>query len=451
VLTSGSSKTGNWLIGKKWELVPGSHAQMDNEDDSAVISAEGFTSFYPRDARVREVGMSTLRSLPVLVLALLVAATGAAQQISPQVVSLHASDGTVLKGTYFASGNPGPGVLLLHQCNQQRKLWDVLGERLASSGINVLTLDYRGYGESGGTPRDKLTTAEEIKVQTEIWPGDIDIAFQYLLAQPGVAHERIGAGGASCGVDNAIKLARRHPEVKSLVVLAGTTDREGRLFLQSSKNLPIFTSAADDDPFGPEVLMMRWYFSVSPNSASRFAHYATGGHGAEMFAVQKELPGIIADWFSATLENRPDHLPKTNGQAMAPQVFHNLELIDKTGGGGADQFAKSMPAGGLSGPETALFPEFIVNMLGYEHLQVGDIKGGVEILKLNVAAYPNSPNVYDSVSDAYLADGQKDMTLQNAKKAVELLAKDTADSVETRNGIRESAEQKIKQLTATKP
>jgi dienelactone hydrolase len=393
--------------------------------------------------------MPTLRSLPVLFLLLLVAATAAAQQIAPQVVSLHASDGTVLKGTYFASGKPGPGVLLLHQCNQQRKLWDVLGERLASSGINVLTFDYRGFGESGGTPHDKLTQAEEIKVQTDIWPGDIDIAFKYLQDQPGVARERIGLGGASCGVFNAINLARRHPEVKSLVLLAGPTDRDGRLFLQSSKNMPIFTSAADDDPFGPQVLMMQWFFSLSPNSASRFAHYASGGHGAEMFAVQKELPGIIADWFLATLENRPDRLPKTNGQAMDPQVFHNLELIDKTGGGGADQVAKSMPAGGSAQP--ALFPEFIVNILGYEHLQMGDIKGAVEILKLNVMAYPNSPNVYDSVSDAYLADGQKDLALQNAKKALELLAKDTADTEELRNGIRESAEQKIKQLTATKP
>jgi dienelactone hydrolase len=395
--------------------------------------------------------MSTLRSLPVLVLALLVATTGPAQQISPQVVSLYASDGTVLQGTYFASGKPGPGVLLLHQCNQQRKLWDVLGERLASSGINVLTFDYRGFGESGGTPHDKLTPEEDNKVQTEIWPGDIEIAFQYLLAQPGVARERIGAGGASCGVYNAIKLARRHPEVKSLVLLAGPTDREGRLFLQSSKNMPIFTSAADDDVFGPQALVMQWFFSLSPNSASRFAHYGSGGHGAEMFAVQKELPGIIADWFLATLENRPDRVPKTNGQAMEPQVLHNLELIDQPGGGGADQFAKNILAGGRGGPETALFPEFIVNLLGYEHLQARDIKGAVEILKLNVTAYPNSPNVYDSVSDAYLADGQKDMALQNAKKALELLAKDTADTEERRNGIRENAEQKIKQLTVTKP
>jgi pimeloyl-ACP methyl ester carboxylesterase len=326
-------------------------------------------------------------------------------------------------------------------------LWDVLGERLAASGINVLTFDYRGFGESGGAPHDRLTPVEENKVQTEVWPGDIEIAFQYLLVQPGVARDRIGAGGASCGVDNAIKLARRHQEVKSLVLLAGPTDREGRLFL-SSKNVPIFTSAADDDVFGPQALVMQWFFSLSPNSASRFEHYATGGHGAEMFAVQKELPGTIANWFLATLENRPERLPKTNGQAMEPQELDRLALIDQLGGGGAVRFAKSMQA---NGPGKTLFPEFIVNLLGYEHLQTGDTRGAVEILKLNVTAYPNSPNAYDSVSDAYLADGQKDMALQNAKKALKLLAKDTADTEERRNDIRESAEQKIKQLAVTKP
>ena len=196
----------------------------------------------------------------------------------PQTVDLRAPDGILLKGTYFSSGKPEPGVLLLHQCNQQRKLWDVLGERLASLGINVLTIDYRGFGESGGIPHDKLTQEAEGKIQTETWPSDINVAFQYLLAQPGVTPGRIGVGGASCGVNNAIRLARQHPEVKSLVLLAGPTDREGRQFLEASKDLPIFTSAADDDAFGPQALLMQWFFSLSGNSASRFAHYASGGH-----------------------------------------------------------------------------------------------------------------------------------------------------------------------------
>jgi hypothetical protein len=71
--------------------------------------------------------------------------------------------------------------------------------------------------------------------------------------------------------------------------------------------------------------------------------------------------------------------------------------------------------------------------------------------RLPPRAHPNSPNVYDSVSDAYLADGQKDLALQNAKRAVELLANDTVDGEQRRNDIRESAEQKIKQLTPANP
>jgi dienelactone hydrolase len=396
--------------------------------------------------------LSTFRNITILVSSLLVTAAGAAPQVpSPRTVDLRAPDGVLLKGTYFSSGKPGPGVLLLHQCNQQRKLWDVLGEHLASLGTNVLTIDYRGFGESGGIPHDKLTQEEESKIQTENWPGDINVAFQYLLAQPGVTPGRIGVAGASCGVNNAIRLARQHSEVKSLVLLAGPTDREGRQFLQASAGIPVFTSAADDDVFGPQALQMQWFFSLSGNSASRFAHYASGGHGAEMFAVQKDLPSVIANWLLATLENTPERLPKTNGQAMNPQTLHNLALIDLPGGAGADQVVESLSVGRRGASDAALLPEFIVNLLGYEHLQSGDIKGAVEILKLNAMAYPASPNACDSLSDAYLAAGQKDLALLDARKAVELLANDPLDGKQRRNDIRESAEQKIKQLTPAKP
>ena len=87
-----------------------------------------------------------------------------------------------------------------------------------------------------------------------------------------------------------------------------------------------------------------------------------------------------------------------------------------------------------------------LNRVGYEHLQAGDTKGAVEILKMNVTAYPNSANVYDSVSDAYLADGQKDLARENAKKALEHLSADTTDSEARRNGIKTNAEQKLKEL-----
>jgi len=370
--------------------------------------------------------------------------SAAAQQTAAtRTVTLTAEDGTILKASYFAAAKPGPGVLLLHQCNRQRKVWDVLAERLASSGVNVLTLDYRGFGESGGTPNDKLAPPEQMRIATEVWPRDFDMALTYLESQPGVQRDKIGAGGASCGVNNSIQLARRRSEIKALVLLSGPTNRVGRLFLHSSA-LPIFVSAADDDEFGNMVAPMQWWFSESPNSASRFEHYATGGHGADMFAAHKELPGVIAEWFAGTLMNSPESLPKTNGSPFEPQVLRTLDLINQPGG--ASEAARTLAQVRERDPNAGTFPEFVVNLLGYEHIQIGDAKGAVEILKLNVAGYPNSPNTYDSLSDAYLAAGQKDLALQNAKKALELIANDKTDSEQLRNGIRDSAQQKVTQL-----
>ena len=101
------------------------------------------------------------RLFPRAIFPFLIVLTCAAKPMpAPRTVSLTAPDGTILKATYFAAAKPGPGVLLLHQCNQQRKSWDVLADRLASSGINVLTVDYRGFGESAGAPVDKLTPQE---------------------------------------------------------------------------------------------------------------------------------------------------------------------------------------------------------------------------------------------------------------------------------------------------
>src|SRR5262249_7776408 len=143
-----------------------------------------------------------------------------AASASEQSVDLQASDGAKLKATYFAAAKPGPGVLLLHQCNRQRKVWDGLARQLTYAGINVLTFVLRGFGESEGERFDKLPQPAA-QAQRAKWPDDIDVAFRYLTSQRNVTKNMIGAGGASCGVDNAIQTARRHPEVRSLVLLSG--------------------------------------------------------------------------------------------------------------------------------------------------------------------------------------------------------------------------------------
>jgi len=390
--------------------------------------------------------LSPVLFAPALLMPLLLGFTSRAQDAAPpRVIDLIARDGTSLKGTYFAAGKPGPGVLLLHQCNRQRKVWDDLAARLAAAGFHVMTVDLRGYGDSSGTPVDKLSPEELRVVFGEKFPTDVETAYQYLVSQPAVSRDTIAVGGASCGVNQSVHVAANHPDVKALVLLSEGTDAGGRQFLRTSAKMPLFMAVADDDPDLGVTEIMRWLFTLSSNPVNKFVHYSTGGHGVEMFDAHKELPGMIVAWVATTLKKRPPIVAKASAPVSAEPNF--FELIDHPGG--VEKAAQKFAQARKRDPKALLFSEAVMNRLGYEHLQAGDNKSAVELMKLNASAYPHSPNVYDSLSDAYLADGQKDLARQNAKKALELLPSDTTDPEDRRKAIKESAEQKLKQLGDT--
>ena len=209
-----------------------------------------------------------------------VASTAWSAVPAPRTVDVTTPDGVILKATYYAAAQPGPAVLLLHMCNTTRQSWDPVGRQLSAAGIHALALDYRGFGDSPGVRFDAQTPAERQKMVTDAWPGDVDAALAVLLAQPGVDKAHVGAGGGSCGVNQAVQLARRHPNVISLVLLAGPTDRTGREFLQQTRWLPVFAAAAADDQFDAQAPQsMQWLAELSGNPRNRFVGFADGRHG----------------------------------------------------------------------------------------------------------------------------------------------------------------------------
>ncbi len=71
-------------------------------------------------------------------------------------------------------------------------------------------------------------------------------------------------------------------------------------------------------------------------------------------------------------------------------------------------------------PDKYDFRENELNTLGYQILRTGKTKDAIEIFKLNVEMFPGASNPYDSLGEAYLADGQKELSLKNYKKSLEL-------------------------------
>ncbi len=383
-----------------------------------------------------------------------------AKSIVAKNVDLKTSDGAQLKASYFAAGKPGPGVLLLHQANRDRKSWDSVASQLASAGINTLTLDMRGHGESGGKAGDKFTD-------------DIDKAFQYLVSQPGVNRDVIGAGGAGwLGVGYSVEFARQRPaQVKALVILSGETlggdlARVGYEFLHQAWQLPELFAFSDEDEYPPTQDAMKLLYVTAGSPSKKLVHYsaaedapwlwyetsdaskvpAKGGHGTDMFKVHPELPDIIVHWFVTTLIKTPGHAP-ADGLAAAP-ILNQLQTPGATA-----QITQQLLEARRKDPQAQLWPEAAVDIIGEDYQRVGDIKNAIETFKLNVLAYPDSADAHSNLADAYLADGQKELAREQAEKALALLdshkspASSWADTEQRRGEIRSDVEKILKQST----
>jgi pimeloyl-ACP methyl ester carboxylesterase len=383
-----------------------------------------------------------------------------------RVIDLRASDGTPLRASYFAAAKPGPGVLLLHQINRTRRSWDYLAAQLAAAGINTLTLDMRGYGESGGTP---CAISLDVNLSCERMPGDIDTAFQYLVSRPGIERDVIGVGGAGLlGVDNAVQTARRHSaEVKSLVLLSGETFQPNLKFLQEASLLPGLFVVADEDEYPPTAEAMELLYVTSSNPGKKLVHYSaaqdapwlwyepfdigkvpdTGNHGTDLFKLHPELPGIILDWLVTTLVKTPGHAPADT--VASASILNQVETP-----GGVPQVAQQLMEARRKDPKAQLWPEITVDIIGNDHLRVGETKAAIEIFKLNLIAYPESADALTSLADAYLKDGRKDLAQRYAEEALAMLdahttpASSWSDTEQRRGEIRKDLQRTLKRVGA---
>ena len=381
-----------------------------------------------------------VRAVLFLAISLLLCGQAIAQTAAPADVTLTASDGAKLKATYFAAAKPGPGIVLLHQCNQDRKSWTAFATHAAERGYHVIAMDYRGFGESDG---ERFTTFQARQpVIDQQWPGDVDAAFAYLTKQPGVDGQRIAAAGASCGVNQAVLLARRHPEVKTVVLLSGGVTPPAREHLRRSPGMPVLASASQGD--GDAVNTMRWILGWSSNPANKFIEYKAAGHGTEMFAAEKGLEPAMLDWFDAHLRNAPLK-PVTTSVPTTPTPLEEFwNVLAKPDG--RERALQLIEATKRRDPKLVLFPEGELNAYGYQILQSGNANHAVWLFQLNADTYPNSANTYDSLSDALLAAGNRTEALRNAEKALEVLGGDKSVPDEFRAAIRESAEKKVREL-----
>lgn len=195
-------------------------------------------------------------------------------------VTFPAPDGFTLQGTFYSVAKGGPGILLLHQCDADRRSYDQLALMLNTAGYNVLSFDFR-------------------KGLADKRPGDVDAALTFLTSQNTVIARALGVVGGSCGVNQAIQASRRHAEIRTLVLLSGGTNADGEAHVRAARQLPIFGAASEEDGTAPESI--RKIVGLSAHPDSRVQMLKNAGHAAEMLARQEDLGADIVIWFRANL------------------------------------------------------------------------------------------------------------------------------------------------------
>jgi len=215
------------------------------------------------------------------------------------------------------------------------------------------------------------------------------------------------------------------------------------------RDLPLFIARAGFDSLqlnaSIDAFVKR---AVEEEVEANFVNYAEGRHGFELFddtVRSREIVKQTLD-FLKTNVNRSTTPGALTAGAPSPARFH--AMIVREG------FAKALRVyeeARRANPEAVLFREQTLNAVGYQLLQESRAKEAVEVFKLNVVAYPRSANAYDSLADAYEADGERQLAIEFAEKTLAALDADTALNDAQKANVRQSAQDKLKRLRAQPP
>ena len=106
--------------------------------------------------------------------------------------------------------------------------------------------------------------------------------------------------------------------------------------------------------------------------------------------------------------------------AFDPRKSIVAPLSTTIASGGIDTAVKQYHDLKAAAPTTYNFDEDQLNALGYELLGAHKFGDAIRIFQLNVEAYPQSSNVYDSLGEAYMDAGDKPLAIANYERSLDL-------------------------------
>lgn len=221
----------------------------------------------------------------LLTLFLLLVAFGThANTPTPTIVKIAAHDGLTLAGDWYLQAPQGATVILLHQLYANRTRWAGLDTALLAAGYNVLAVDLRGYGETGG----RIQWREAIR--------DIATWQAWLTDVAGIPAGNIALVGSSMGSVLAIVGCGNAPACPTAIAISPGWEYFGvgvRGALAQLEGREVLALYATRDRF-PALGVPRMH-ETAPEVVT-IATYTGNAHGIDLITKEREtlIPQVLA-------------------------------------------------------------------------------------------------------------------------------------------------------------
>ena len=231
------------------------------------------------------------------------------EKYAPKVVQIkaRAEDDFLLFADYYAGDKRSGGVVVLHDCDNDRRSYSVLAKNLAQQGLHTLLVDLRGYGDSVSQAysqeeaKEKATNIvsyqSEMALITAYWPDDLLAMYQFLSKKTdkskGVAVVASGCSGAY-----AVSLAEKI-QLNSMVMITPKMTYSDKERYKNLIDIPSYfiTSSNHQDSYETTQELFAW----NGAKQSKVQIFKGTGYNYQLISRKKHLVNDITLWLKFNL------------------------------------------------------------------------------------------------------------------------------------------------------
>jgi 3-oxoadipate enol-lactonase len=386
--------------------------------------------------------MKPLFKLAVLVVCLFVlTATNLFSQLATDSGYINVAGGKL----FYEMAGKGENIVLLHDGMVHREIWDEQFPVLAKN-YRVVRYDRRAYGKSSDpqAPYSHIEDLYQLFIQLKIDRAIIfgmssggGLAIDFTLKYPDKVSALVLVGAVAGGYGYSQHMLTRGGHIKSLAELSDPQKKikyfawedPYEIYSENIRAKEKFVKLLEIDP---HVAREK---GVYPKPADRpAAKYLSEIKVPTLVLVgEHDIPDVHAHAgvIEFGIPNAKRQIILKSGHLIPleqPEAFNaavlkflkNMEFFGILNSQGVDAAVNYFLTKREHEPDVMLFDEEEMNLRGYRFLQDGKINDAIVLFKLNTIVYPGSGNAFDSLGEAYLKDGQKDLAIFNYEKSLAL-------------------------------